>query len=66
MMDSQDKTTVFQICLIIAGLIIFGPIVLAIFQFAFFIVVAVVIVIAAMWLFGLFDDDKPDSNGRRK
>lgn len=65
-MDSNDKMTLFQIGLIVVAVIFFGPIVLAIFQFAFVIVVIVAIVAAVIWLIGLFDNDKPDSNGRRK
>lgn len=65
-MDSNDKMTLFQIGLIVVAVIFFGPVVLAIFQFAFVIVVIVAIVAAVIWLIGLFDNDKPDSNGRRK
>ncbi len=65
-MDSNDKTTLFQISLIVVAVIIFGPVVLAIFQSIVVIVFIVAIIAAIMWVIGLFNNDKPDSNGRRK
>ena len=65
-MDSNDKTTMFQIGLIILGVIIFGPVVLAIFQSIVVIAFIVALIAAVLWLIGAFNDDKPDSNGRRK